>query len=53
MRINRERGPVVIMVTHNRSLFEQYPARTFICEKMSCSEMQNETDVQLDLSEFI
>ena len=53
MRINRERGPVVIMVTHNRSLFEQYPARTFICEKMSCTEMQNETDVQLDLSEFI
>ncbi len=53
VRINRERGPVVIMVTHNRSLFEQYPARTFLCEKLSCTEVPEESDVELDLSEFI
>ncbi len=53
MRINRERGQVVIMVTHNRSIFEQYPARTFLCEKLSCKEMPQESGMQLDLSEFI
>lgn len=53
VRINRERGPVVIMVTHNRSIFEQYPARTFLCEKLSCTEVQEASDIELDLSEFI
>ena len=53
VRINRERGPVIIMVTHNKLLFEQYPARTFLCEKLSCTEVHEENDVQLDLSEFI
>ena len=41
------------MVTHNRSLFEKYPARTFLCEKLSCTEVAEESDVELDLSEFI
>ena len=54
MRINtRENGPTIIMVTHNRSLFEKYPARTFLCEKLSCTEVAEESDVELDLSEFI
>ena len=54
MRINtRENGPTIIMVTHNRSLFEEYPARTFLCEKLSCTEVAEESDVELDLSEFI
>ena len=54
MRINtRENGPTIIMVTHNRSLFEKYPARTFLCEKLSCTEVAEASDVELDLSEFI
>lgn len=54
MRINRkENGPAVIMVTHNKALFERYPARTFLCEKLSCTEIHEESEVQVDLSEFI
>ena len=45
MRINtRENGPTIIMVTHNRSLFEKYPARTFLCEKLSCTEVAEESN---------
>ena len=51
--INRKRGPAVIMVTHNQTIFQQYPARTFLCEKLSCTEVEDESDIQLDLSEFI
>lgn len=53
VRINRENGPVVIMVTHNHSLFEQYPARTFLCENLTCTEVPEESSMELDLSEFI
>lgn len=53
IRINKERGPAIIMVTHNQTLFQKYPARTFVCEKLSCTEVPQESDVQLDLSEFI
>ncbi|CCY37088.1 aBC type transporter ATP binding component [Alistipes sp. CAG:831] len=51
--INKKRGPAVIMVTHNQTIFQQYPARTFLCEKLSCTEIEDESDIQLDLSEFI
>lgn len=53
LRINRERGPAIIMVTHNQTIFQKYPARTFLCEKLSCKEVPQEEDIQLDLSEFI
>lgn len=53
IRINKERGPAIIMVTHNQTIFQKYPARTFVCEKLSCTEVPQESDVQLDLSEFI
>lgn len=53
MRINKEKGPAIIMVTHNKTLFQAYPGRTFLCEKMSCTEMPEETELQLDLTEFI
>lgn len=53
MRINREKGPAIVMVTHNRSLFQKYPGRVFLCEKLSCREVPEESDIQLDLSEFI
>ena len=52
LKINAgENSPTIIMVTHNRS--EKYPARTFLCEKLSCTEVAEESDVELDLSEFI
>ncbi len=37
-RINKEDGTAVVMVTHNRSIFEKYPGRVFVCKDESCHE---------------
>ena len=36
--INKEKGPAVVMVTHNRSLLERYPGRVFVCKDETCLE---------------
>ena len=36
-RINREEGTAIVMVTHKRSLFEQYPGRVFLCKDEACT----------------
>ena len=36
-RINREEGTAIVMVTHNHSLFEQYPGRVFLCKDEACT----------------
>jgi cell division transport system ATP-binding protein len=41
-RINREEGTAIVMVTHNRSIFEKYPGRVFSCEKEHCEEVVDE-----------
>ncbi len=49
-----ENAPAIIMVTHNQSIFDKYPGRTFVCEKMNCTEVIEDADsVTLDLSDFI
>lgn len=54
MQLNKENGITVIMVTHNHSLFVKYPFRTFLCDKMSCTELEKEAAIPtIDLSEFI
>ena len=45
MRLHRETGTSVIMVTHNRSLFRKYPAQMMICENQTC-RMASENDFQ-------
>ena len=37
-RINRENGTAVVMVTHNRTIFEKYPGRIFVCKNERCTE---------------
>lgn len=37
-KINMERGTAVVMVTHNRTLFEKYKGRVFECGKETCQE---------------
>ena len=37
-----EAGTAVVMVTHNRSIFEKYPGRVFSCEGERCSEVIDE-----------
>lgn len=39
-RINREKGTAVVMVTHNRSIFEKYPGRVMVCRNESCEELK-------------
>ena len=42
-RINKEDGTAVVMVTHNRGIFEKYPGRVFVCKDETCSEkLENE-----------
>lgn len=36
--INKEKGTAIVMVTHNRSIFEKYPGRVFVCKDECCSE---------------
>ena len=36
-RINREDGTAIVMVTHNRAIFEQYPGRVFLCKDEACT----------------
>ncbi len=41
-------GTAIVMVTHNRYIFEKYPGRVFSCEKERCTELLDEgIDVEL------
>ena len=35
-------GTAIVMVTHNRAIFEKYPGRVFSCEKEHCHEVIDE-----------
>ena len=35
-------GTAVVMVTHNRAIFEKYPGRVFTCQKERCQEQTDE-----------
>lgn len=47
-KINQEKGTAIVMVTHNRSIFEKYPGRVFVCKDEKCTE--NKEDGIIDLS---
>ena len=47
-RINKEEGTAVVMVTHNRNIFEKYPGRIFVCKDETCTE--NKEDEIIDLA---
>lgn len=47
--INRE-GTAVIMVTHNRNIFEKYRGRVFVCRDESCRENVDEEVIDLALT---
>ena len=42
LRSLNEAGTSIVMVTHNRAIFEKYPGRVFSCENESCSEVIDE-----------
>jgi len=37
--LNKTTGTAVVMVTHNRSIFEKYPGRIFMCKDERCTEI--------------
>ena len=40
--INRGRGTAIVMVTHNRTIFDRYPGRVFECRDETCKEITEE-----------
>jgi cell division transport system ATP-binding protein len=48
--INKEEGTAVVMVTHNRNIFEKYSGRVFVCKDEKCTENLNDEVIDLALS---
>lgn len=49
-KINREEGTAIVMVTHNRSIFEKYPGRVFVCKDEKCTENINDEVIDLAIT---
>lgn len=49
-KINKEDGTAIIMVTHNRNIFEKYPGRVFVCKDEKCVENLNDEVIDLALN---
>ena len=45
--IHKLHSPTIIMVTHNRNLFQKYPGRIFNCEGECCTELVMEREIDL------
>ena len=39
--INKEKGTAIVMVTHNRQIFDKYPGRVMVCADERCEEQTN------------
>ena len=48
--INREKGTAVVMVTHNRQIFEKYPGRVMVCKDERCYEQDKDGAIDLELT---
>jgi cell division transport system ATP-binding protein len=48
--INREKGTAIVMVTHNRQIFEKYPGRIMVCKDETCQEQTNDEVIDLELT---
>ncbi len=49
-RINKEEGTAIVMVTHNRGIFEKYPGRVFVCKDETCNEKLDNEVIDLALT---
>lgn len=50
LRKLNEGGTAIVMVTHNRSIFERYPGRVFSCSEERCEEVFEDNTFDLDLT---
>lgn len=48
--INREKGTAIVMVTHNRQIFEKYPGRVMVCKDETCIEQESTEVIDLELT---
>lgn len=48
--INKERGTAIVMVTHNRQIFEKYQGRVMVCRDETCIEQKEEDVIDLELT---
>ena len=48
--INKEKGTAIVMVTHNRQIFEKYPGRVMMCKDEKCIEQQADDVIDLELT---
>ena len=39
--INKDKGTAIVMVTHNRQIFDKYPGRIMVCADERCEEQAN------------
>ena len=48
--INKEKGTAIVMVTHNRQIFEKYPGRVMVCKDETCIEQDPDEAIDLELT---
>ena len=48
--INRDKGTAIVMVTHNRQIFEKYPGRVMVCKEETCCEQKADEAIDLELT---
>ena len=48
--INKEKGTAIVMVTHNRQIFEKYPGRVMVCKDETCCEQDPDEAIDLELT---
>ena len=48
--INRDKGTAIVMVTHNRQIFEKYPGRVMVCKDETCTEQTSGEVIDLELT---
>ena len=47
IKLNREDGVTIVIVTHNRNIFDKYPGRVFICRDEKCLERREDEVIDI------
>ena len=48
--INQEKGTAIVMVTHNRQIFEKYTGRVMVCKDETCTEQEVDEVTELEIT---